>query len=170
MHQIQWYVSSSTVFLWSSEYRKTRTSLGKANWSSVAPPKLRTCSSAHAKWQNQFLKINIKQFTEYHFIDLEIWTSVIIIYGGNKVRVYVINVHFFAITERKFFNRNCQYFKTRAVSCVQKYFKKLLWERLIICPALQKFLDAQKKCCQCQEHFLPIKMNKDKVLLQCNMI
>jgi len=64
----------------------------------------------------------------------------------------VNNIHFFATTERKFLNRNCHDFRTRAVSCVEKYFKKLLWERSMIYPALQKYL-MHKKMLPCQEHF-----------------
>jgi len=92
------------------------------------------------------------------------------LWGKLKVRVYVNNVHFFATTARKFLNRKCQYFRTRAVSCVEKYFKKLLWERLMICSAPQKKPWCTKKMLPLQEHFLPITMNGHKVLLQCNMI
>jgi hypothetical protein len=45
---------------------------------------------------------------------------------GETERFYVNSIHFFATTERKFLNRNCQYFRTRAVACVEQYFKKLL--------------------------------------------
>jgi uncharacterized membrane protein YjgN (DUF898 family) len=86
------------------------------------------------------------------------------LWGKLKGRVYVNNTHFFA-TERRFLNRNCQYFRTTAVSCVEKYFKKLLWERLMICPALQKILDAQKKCYHVKNTFLLITMNGQKSLI-----